>query len=97
MSSLLFQKDSKRSRGTMLLHDLYALVELRASDEMETVRTIHHAAELLSPFRIPAARKWLYHSSTMAAAFLEFQRFARRAAPVDQCAPQTKTKKLLRV
>ena len=79
----------------MLLHFLNALVELQASDEMETVRTIHHAAELLSP--ISAARKWQYHSSTMAAAFLEFQRFARRAAPVDQCAPQTKTKKLLRV
>ena len=66
----------------MLLHDFDARVELRASDEMETVRTIHDAAELLSPFRIPAARKWLYHSSTIAAAFLEFQRFAIRAAPM---------------
>ena len=41
----------------MLLHDLDVSVELQASYEMETVRTIHHAAELLLPFRIPAARK----------------------------------------
>ena len=73
----------------MILNYLYALVELRASDEMETVRTIHHAAELLSPFRIPAACKWLYHSSTMAAAFLEFQRIAFRAAPMDHHASRT--------
>ena len=87
MSSLLLR--------SILFHHLEARLELQASDEMETVRTIHHAAELLSP--ISAARKWQYHSSPMAAAFLEFQRFARRAAPVDQCAPQTKTKNLLRV